>query len=254
LPERPAASRAARRNGKRLHSPCSASRIPAASRVRRTDRRKLRTNPPALPRPRHNSEERRSHVPPSPARSFDRARSAGPSVRRSCSRAVLGESAPRSDAPCASACVAPCGRLPELHPRTPPPPASSSAVVPFSSAASAARFRSPHAPYAGAPPTSWQLRQSFLRRTRTLYGSLQTTPLWLSSPNSLLRFGLRPNQSTRSLPGWAKTKCRTGPDQNTEIKPREGQSQCIRNYPKRYISVLNYLLRSSYGLLIPEDC
>ena len=193
-------------------SPCCASRTPAALRVRRPDRRRLRTNPPALRRPRRSSAERRSRAPAFPARSFAGARTGEPSVRRSCTPAARAESAPRCDAPCAAACAAPCGQLPAPHPRTRPPLSASSVAVRSSSAVSAARFRSPRAPSADARPASWPPQRSFLRRTRTLDGSAQTTPLWLSSPTSLLRFGLRPNQSTRSFTGWAKTKCRTGPD------------------------------------------
>lgn len=139
-----------------------------------------------------------------------------PCVRQSGNRAILAQSAPRSDARCAVVCAALGGPTPESRPRMRSPPPSSSAAVPSFSAPSAMRSRSPHAPSCDARPVSWPRPRSFPRRTRTLGGSARTAPLWLSSPTSPpLR--AKPESEYPFSSGVAKIYCRTGPDQNTEI-------------------------------------
>src|SRR5262249_26386214 len=114
---------------------------------------------------------------------------AAPSVHRSGNPAVPGESAPRSDAPCAVACVALFDPPLESRPRNRRPPPFSSVAVPFSCAVSAEHCRLPPEPSVDARPISWPRPRLFPRRTHTLGGSAQTAPLWLSSPTSLLRSG-----------------------------------------------------------------
>ena len=95
-------------------------------------------------------------------------------------------------------------------------------ILPPSCAEQAARSRSLPAPSAGAPSTSLPHRRSCRCRTRTLFGSLQIAPPLLSNPTSSSARGLRPTKDTRSLGGWAKTNCRSGPVQNTEITATGG--------------------------------
>src|SRR5262249_21960808 len=154
-------------------------------------------------------------------------------VLRFCNPAARVESASRSDAPCGAACAVLCGPLPESRPRNRPPPSSSSAAVPSSSAASAAHCRLPLAPFADARPVSWPRPLSSPRRTRTLGGSVRTAPLWLSSPTSPLRFGLSPNQSTRSVMG--------GPKHTAELDqiriPKSNRLILLSVVLRRYVSL-----------------
>jgi len=106
------------------------------------------------------------------------------------------------------------------RPQNPPPAAASSVAARSSSAAWAAHCRSPPAPCADVHPASWPRRQSCQSQTRTLDGSLRTTPPWLFSPTSFLRSGFaRIRVPVRRWVG--QNKCRTGPVQNTEINHRQ---------------------------------
>src|ERR1022692_1864563 len=90
--------------------------------------------------------------------------------------------------------------------------------VPSFSAASARRCLLPREPYADALSASLTHRLSFLHRTHTLCGSLRKAPPLISSPTC------SPDSASARIrvpvcsEGWAETKFRTGPIQNTEIK------------------------------------
>src|SRR5262252_8779600 len=203
-----AASRASRRSETPLRSPCCASQRPVAWFVPLPDQRRLRTSQPALPRPTHSSGERRSHGPLTPTRSFDCARTGGPSVRRSCSPAARAESAPRCDGPCAAACAAPCGRHPEPHPQNPPPPSASSVAARSSSAVrQRTADRLPH----HAPMHAQLLGHARNRANPKLVLSTDLfEQLHLGAPvQRVSSVRACPNQSTRSSLG--------GPKQNAEL-------------------------------------
>src|ERR1022692_3572205 len=92
--------------------------------------------------------------------------------------------------------------------------------VPSFSAASARRCLLPREPYADALSASLTHRLSFLHRTHTLCGSLRKAPPLISSPTC------SPDSASARIrvpvcsEGWAETKFRTGPIQNTEIMER----------------------------------
>ena len=89
-----------------------------------------------------------------------------------------------------------------------------------------------------ARPASWPHRQSCRPQTRTLDGSVRTTPPWLSSPTSLLRSGfarirvpVRHWVGQIKMPNWARSEYRnhSSADLSTRAVPNHPgrSSECI---------------------------
>jgi len=95
--------------------------------------------------------------------------------------------------------------------------------VPPSFVAPARRCQAPLAPCADVHSTSWRLRKSFRRQTRTLCESARKAPPLFSNPTSSSAQAVAQINGTRlSRGGWARLNFRTGPIQNTGI-----MSDCI---------------------------